>query len=109
MRFSKKFLSGVQMGESCLGTMQLQVSVGQPEVGFRVVRLQLESDLKILGRFCAFVKVIQDEPAAFISSRHLRIAFQSAGKIGQRLVQLAIVDMDVALDQRKIFVVSENW
>src|ERR1700730_1226481 len=108
MRFSENLLCRVQITESCLRTMQLQLCVGQPKVSFWIVRLQLQSDLKILRRFCAFMKVIQDEAAAFISGRHLGIALQGPGKVGQRLMRLTVMNVNITLNQGKVFVVGEN-
>src|ERR1035438_3122983 len=88
--------------------MQLQVGKRQSQMCFPVVPLKLNGGLKIRDGLCCFVKIIQYETAIDVPGRHLRIVLQSTRVVIESFMQLSVVSMYVARNQRQILVVRKN-
>ena len=88
--------------------MKLQIGERQPEVRLAVVALQLQCGLKILGGLVGLAEIVQHETAIDISGGHFRIALKREREVLERRVQIAIVRVHVAGNQREIFVFGED-
>ena len=88
--------------------MELQVSKGQTQVGFPIVRIQLQRGLEVGGSLSRFLEIIQHEAALDISRGHFRIPLQSDREILHGKIQVAIVCVDIPRNQRQVLVVGQN-
>ncbi len=88
--------------------MQLKIGESQTKMSFTIIALQLQRGLKILGGFARFTKIVQHEAAIDVSGCHLGIAFERQREILQRRVQVAVVYMHIAGNERQVLIFGED-
>jgi hypothetical protein len=88
--------------------MQLQIGVRQSEMRLTVIGVQLDRSLEIIDRFARFAKIVQHKSSIRISKGHFWIALESPSEICNRFPQLPAMRMNIASNQRQVFIVGKN-
>ena len=97
----------LHLAERDLRAMRIEAGISQPQVSFAILGIQLEGRFKICSSGRRLMKVLQDVAAVDVGSYYLGIPIQSFAEIFLRLFKLPGLLVNVACQQRNIWLLRQ--